>query len=147
MALSYRVHGKNLNANRTDSGAALLAVATHQRRYVNKQLRKLGLSKIPNDNGQYISNLLSFVDFGNKPVAIYGKGNSGNRVAEALIHSGNTIWGFANSTGIDAASPAKLLEHRYEFGKIVIASSAQDEIADTLTGLGFNSWKIVRLAI
>jgi glycosyltransferase involved in cell wall biosynthesis len=143
----YRVHNKNLSANRTNSGAALLAVATRQRHYTNKQLHKLGLSKIPYDNGQYISHLLSFIDFDNKPVAIYGTGNSGDRVAEALIQSGNEVWGFANSNGMDAVSPAKLFERRPEFDKIVIASSAQNEISDILQGLGFDNRIVVRLAI
>lgn len=143
----YRVHDKNLSANRTDSGDALLAVATRQRHYANKQLHRLGLNKIPNDKGQYISHLLSMVDFNNKPVAVYGTGNSGKRVADTLIRSGNAIWGFANTTGIDAAPPAELLKCRAEFGKIVIASSAQNEIADILHNLGFDSRRIVGLEI
>ncbi len=143
----YRIHDRNLNADRTDSGTALLYVATRQRDYVNKQLLRCGLLKIPDDHGQYISHLLSLVDFGNKPVAIYGNGNSGKRVSTALRHSGNEVWGFANSKGVDAVSPVKLFKHRKEFGKIVIASSAQDEIIDILQSLNFDNRSIVSLAI
>ncbi|GHT01605.1 hypothetical protein AGMMS50276_29960 [Synergistales bacterium] len=144
----YRVHGKNLNANHTDSGAELLEVSIRQRNYVNKQLALRNLPELPYDNGQYIDYLLSTVDFDDKPAAIYGTGNSGERVAETLKRFGVPVWGFAASrSGNYSVTPGELFNHRMEFGKVVIASSAQEAIADTLYSCGFNDNAIVKLAI
>jgi len=146
----YRVHGKNLNANRTDSGMALWDVSVRQRKYVNKQLALKDLTELPYDDGQYIEHLLSKVkvELGEMPVAIYGTGNSGRRVAEILDKMKIKVWGFANSSGNNnAVSPKELFDHRNGFYKIVIASSAQDEIAETLLDCGLEINRIVRLAI
>jgi len=144
----YRVHGKNLNANRTDSGAALWDVSVRQRKYVNKQLAFRNLQELPYDNGQYIENILSMVDLGEMPVAIYGTGNSGKRVAETLYKMRINLWGFANSNGNgDAVTPKELFDHCDEFGKVVIASSAQETIMKTLLEYGFEVSRIVKLAL
>jgi glycosyltransferase involved in cell wall biosynthesis len=144
----YRIHGKNLHANHTDSRAALWEVSVRQRKYVNKQLALRCLPELPYDNGQYICHLLSMAELGEMPIVIYGTGNSGKRVAEALDRMKVNVWGFANSNGNDnAVSPKELFDHRNEFGKILIASSAQDEIIGTLSECGLEISRIVKLAI
>ena len=144
----YRVHGKNLNANRTDSGTALWDVSVRQRKYVNKQLVFRNLTELAYDNGQYIEHLLSMLELGEMPVVVYGTGNSGKRVAEILNRMKINVWGFANTRGNDnAVSADELFAHCDEFGKVVIASSAQDEITKTLLDNGLETSRIVKLAI
>jgi glycosyltransferase involved in cell wall biosynthesis len=144
----YRVHGNNLNAMNTDKGQKLKEVSVRQREYVNKQLLCKRQKPLIIDNGQYLRFLLDKVNFDDKPVVIYGTGNSGKVVCQYFVENNIPIRGFASSSGNDGAETPELLYRKQtEYGKIIVASSAQKDILASLLYAGIDKERIVTLEI
>ncbi len=151
----YRIHGSNGFVGKTDYGEKARSILEKQKKYVNKQLRMHGFPEIQFDNHKYFSTLISELLSENKlkkndKIVIYGTESSGIYMTEVFLDMHFEIWGYADSSKEKQGNsflnkriwaPYELNDYRQEFDKILIASSAQDEIALTLEELNFHEGK------
>lgn len=147
----YRVHGQNLFVGSNDFGQKARALSKEQQLYVNKQLVHKGHKLIPFDNHKYfihlIKELLEYkkIETGYK-ILIYGTEASGLYMTQVLEDLGFEIWGYCDTNSIKHGhiynnkliySPIEITEHKHDYDKIMIASSAGYEISETLNKMGF----------
>jgi hypothetical protein len=158
----YRIHGANLNVNRTDTGKAAIDVLAAQRIFVNKQLYLRGRRSIPFDDHAWYRHQLDILrgrgDLKEEDsIAIYGTAAAGLYISEILSELGIKIWGYVDSDpnkwgkmfvcGMRIHAPSELPVLRHFFSKIIIGSSAVEAILYTLYNLGFTDEDIIALPL
>lgn len=147
----YRIHGKNGFVGKSDFGKAAREVLEKQHSYTNLQLKDKGFSVIPFSAHHYLRKIIEDM-LANEEITrddifvLYGTESSGLYLSEVLETLGCVIYAYADSSeskqgsmflGKNIYSPVQIYERRNYFTKILIASSAQQAISETLIGIGF----------
>lgn len=151
----YRIHGKNGFVGKSDFGKAAREMLARQHTYANLQLEAKGYRQIPFSSHCYLRSIArdmlenGMIKKGNSFV-IYGTESSGLYLSEVLDKMDFGIYAYADSDknrqgsmfcGKMIYSPTEIYERRAEYTKILIASSAQGAIAETLINVGFEEEK------
>lgn len=155
----YRVHGKNMHANHTDTGKKAYDVLQMQRNFVNRQLAARAKSLIPFSDTAYIVHALqscvcvcSLKE--NSEIYIYGTEGAGRNTTHALEELGVRVAGYIDSNpckwgtlflGKEVREPALLAQKRS--ASVIIASSAVEAIRRTLAGLGVAGHRVIALPL
>lgn len=147
----YRIHGKNGFVGKSDFGKAAREVLERQHTYTNLQLQDKGFKSIPFSAHNYLRKIIEDMT-ANKEIStedvfvLYGTESSGLYLSEILESLGCRIYAYVDSDenkqgaelrGKTIYSPSEIYKFRNNFTKILIASSAQQAISETLGKLGF----------
>ena len=153
----YRIHGANLNANKTDTGKKAHDVLKMQRSFVNRQLTVLGKPLIPFSDTAYILHTLQHhIDrlSDGAEIYIYGTEGAGRNTTRALEKLGLQADGYIDSNpkkwsmpflGKRIAGP-KFLANKYS-ARVIIASCAVEAITKTLADVGITGDRVVSLPL
>lgn len=152
----YRIHGKNGFVGKSDFGKAAREVLERQHTYTNLQLKDKGFNPIPFSAHNYLRKIIEDM-IANKEIStedvfvLYGTESSGLYLSEVLESLGCKIYAYVDSSenkqgtefrGKMIYSPTEIYELRNNYTKILIASSAQQAISETLRQLGFEEKRV-----
>lgn len=151
----YRIHGKNGFVGKSDFGKAARETLARQHTYTNLQLADKGYKEIPFSAHNYLCSIIEDMLSNNiiskrDTFVIYGTESSGLYLSEVLEKLGCDIYAYVDSSKSKQGSifrermiysPDDICEHRAEYTRILIASSAQRAISETLSQLGFEEGK------
>lgn len=147
----YRIHGKNGFAGKSDFGKAAREMLARQHTYANLQLEDKGYKKIPFSAHCYLRSIVKdMLENGmikkDNSFVIYGTESSGLYLSEVLDEVECRIYAYADSNenkqgsmfrGKMIYSPTEIYKRKSEYTTILIASSAQEAIGETLINVGF----------
>lgn len=147
----YRIHGKNGFVGKSDFGKAAREILERQHHYTNLQLQDKGFAPIPFSAHKYlrkiVEDMLLSGNISTEDVfVLYGTESSGLYLSEVLESLGCTIYAYIDSSeskqgtefrGKMIYSANKIYEVKKHYTKILIASSAQEDIRNTLVQEGF----------
>lgn len=147
----YRIHGKNGFVGKSDFGKAAREVLERQHIYTNLQLKDKGFPLVPFSAHDYLEKIIEDM-LSNSTIStddifvLYGTESSGLYLSEVLEARKCKIYAYIDSAKNKQGtifrekiiySPKQIYEHKKEYTKILIASSAQQAISETLLQAGF----------
>lgn len=147
----YRIHGKNGFVGKSDFGKAARKVLERQHIYTNLQLQDKGFALISFSAHKYlrkiVEDMLSSGVISTEDIfVLYGTESSGLYLSEVLEELGCDIYAYIDSSenkqgtefrGKMIYSANEIYSFNKNYTKILIASSAQQEISNTLVQAGF----------